>query len=134
MSSYGSGLPLVFDTSVFVRRDDPDVRERWRATARARLLALCPVVALELLVSARDEHEFAAHEETFAALPRRAPVTESVTAAAIGASRDLGGSRRLPAADYLIAAAAAERGFGVLHDDRHFDILAGVLPFESVRV
>ena len=44
------------------------------------------------------------------------------------------GSRRLPAADYLIAASAAERGFGVLHQDRHFDTLATVLGFPSVRL
>jgi predicted nucleic acid-binding protein len=57
-----------------------------------------------------------------------------VCRAALGASRDLGARRRLPAADYLIAAAAAERGFGVLHADRHFELLAEVLEFESVRV
>jgi predicted nucleic acid-binding protein len=39
-----------------------------------------------------------------------------------------------PRADYLIAAAAAERGFGVLHRDRHFDTLAAVLGFPSVRL
>jgi predicted nucleic acid-binding protein len=33
-----------------------------------------------------------------------------------------------------IAAAAAERGFGVLHHDRHFDLLSGPLGFPSVRI
>ncbi len=125
---------MVFDTSAFVRQNDPELRERWSTLADGELLAVCPVVALELLTSARDEREYADLDLLFSALPRRAPVTQSVTSAALGASRDLGGSRRLPAADYLIAAAAAERGFGVLHDDRHFDLLAGVLPFQSVRV
>lgn len=46
----------------------------------------------------------------------------------------LGGRRRIPAVDYLIAAAAAERGFGVLHADKHFALLATVLEFESVRI
>ena len=45
-----------------------------------------------------------------------------------------GARRRLPVSDYLIAAAAAERGFGVLHVDSHFDLLATVLEFESVRL
>lgn len=125
---------MVFDTSAFVRQNDPELRERWSTLADGELLAVCPVVALELLTSARDEREYADLDRLFSALPRRAPVTQSVTSAALGASRELGASRRLPAADYLIAAAAAERGFGVLHDDRHFDVLAGVLPFESVRV
>jgi predicted nucleic acid-binding protein len=48
--------------------------------------------------------------------------------------RELGARRRLPAVDYLIAAAAAECGFGVLHADSHFDLLSGVLSFESVAV
>ena len=134
MSYLGGEAPLVFDTSAFVRQHDPELRERWSALADAECLAICPVVALELLATARDEREHADLDLLFTTLPRRAPVTESVTAAALSASRDLRGSRRLPAADYLIAAAAAERGFGVLHDDRHFDTLARVLPFESVRV
>lgn len=36
---------------------------------------------------------------------------------------------RIP--DALIAAAAAERGFAVLHYDQHFDRLATVLAFDS---
>ena len=63
----------------------------------------------------------------------QAPVTTSTCGAALTASHELRASRRLPAADHLIAA-AAERGFGVLHDDRHFDTLAGVPGFPSVRL
>jgi len=57
-----------------------------------------------------------------------------VRAAALGASRELRGRRRLPAADFLIAAAAAERGFGVLHIDGRYDTLSSVLAFTSVRL
>jgi predicted nucleic acid-binding protein len=67
------------------------------------------------------------------ALPQ-APETAAACSAALTASRELRGPRRPPAADYLIAAAAAERGFGVLHEDRHFDTLGGVLGFPSVRL
>ena len=130
---YGTGAPLVMDTSAWNRQRDPVVRARWRSTARACLLASCPVAALEIVTTARDESEFADLERALTALPQ-APVTASVCRAALFASRALRGSRRLPAADYLIAAAAAERGFGVLHQDRHFDILATVLGFESVRL
>jgi hypothetical protein len=48
--------------------------------------------------------------------------------------RELGARRWIPAVDYLLAASAADRGFGVLHADKHFDLLAGVLGFESVRI
>lgn len=133
MTPYGSGVPLVFDTSAWNRQGDSAVRGRWLATLDAGLLVACPVVALELLGGARDESEFAALDRGFSEL-RQAPVTAAVCAAAISASRALGRSRRLPAAEYLIAAAAAERGFGVLHEDHHFEILSGVLGFVSVRV
>jgi predicted nucleic acid-binding protein len=130
---YGTGEPLVFDTSAWNRQQHPAVRERWRATARAKRLTTCPVVALELLAAARDEERFEALDRTLTALPT-APVTRSVGAAALRASRELRGERRLPAADYLIAAAAAERGAGVLHYDRHFDALCRVLGIESIWI
>lgn len=133
MNPYGPGIPLVVDTSAWVRQREPDVVERWKATLAAGLLAVCPVATLEILASARDQDGFDALDRALAALPQ-APVTSSVCAAALGASRELRGSRRLPAADYLIAAAAAERGFGVLHLDGHYDMLASVLGFQSVRL
>ena len=123
----------MVDTSAWVRQRDPAIRERWVATLQAGLIASCPVVALELLAAARNEDEYTALAQALDALPQ-APVTASACRAALGASRELHGSRRLPAADYLIAAAAAERGFGVLHQDRHFDTLAQVLGFPSVRL
>ena len=133
MTLFGSGAPLVIDTSAWARQREPSVAPRWADAVQAGLLASCPVAALEILVSARDEAEFDVLETSLAALPQ-APVTETVCRAAVAASRQLQARRRLPAADYLIAAAAAERGFGVLHEDRHFDLLAAVLGFESVRL
>ena len=133
MTPFGPGVPLVVDTSAWVRQRDPAVVERWKATLEAGLVAVCPVAALEILASARDEDGFDTLDRALAALPQ-APVTTTVCAAALAAARELRGSRRLPAADYLIAAAAAERGFGVLHLDAHYDTLASVLGFVSVRL
>ena len=131
---YGSGEPLVFDTSAWTPRlRQPSVLPRWLATEQADLLISCPVVALELLGSARNEEKFAALDRTLTALPS-APVTRRAGMAALRASRELRGKRRLPAADYLIAAAAAERYAGVLHYDRHFDTLCGVLGIKSVWI
>lgn len=132
-SPYGSGPPLVIDTSAWVRQRDPSVRDRWRATVVAGRIAICPAAALELLASARDQEAFLQLDHALAALPQ-APITASVTRAALQASRELGARRRIPAIDYLVAAAAAERGFGVLHLDGHYDVLATVLAFESVRI
>jgi len=130
---YGSGGLLVFDTSAWNRQRDSEVLPRWVATANAGLFAVCPVVALELLASARDEQKFADLNRTLLALPA-APVTHGAGTAALGASRELRGERRIPAADYLIAAAAAERGAGVLHYDHHFDPLCRALGIESVWI
>ena len=133
MKPYGSGVPLVIDTSAWARQREAATAPGWEATRAAGLLVSCPVAALEMLNSARDEEQLAILEEALAALPQ-APVTETVCRAALGASRELGARCRIPAANYLIAAAAAERGFGVLHADRHFDLLATALGFESVWV
>lgn len=126
--------PLVFDTSAWQRQRVPQVRERWLELLDADRLALCPVVALELCAAARDQAELERLEAGLASLTPRAPVTERVGATARGVVRAVGARRRLPAADYLIAAAAAERGFGVLHYDRHFDVLCEALGIASVWV
>ncbi|MBA3509554.1 MAG: PIN domain-containing protein [Thermoleophilaceae bacterium] len=124
--------PLVFDTSAWQRQRELAARRRWLELLDAGRLALCPVVALEVCAAARDDDEHARLEQALAALQAHAPVTEQAGEAARGALRDLGGRRRLPAADYLIAAAAAQRGFGVLHYDRHFDTLCDALGIQSV--
>jgi predicted nucleic acid-binding protein len=130
---YGSGTALVFDTSAWNRRTHPTVLPRWATTRDEELLAVCPIVALELLAAARDEQAFQDLDRALHVLPD-APVTRSACDRALGASRELRGERRLPAADYMIAAAAAERGFAVLHYDRHFDPLCRVLGIESIWI
>lgn len=96
--------------------------------------ATCPIVVLEVLATARDREEHRRLDELLGAL-RQAPVDRAVCDAALSASRELAPDHRgIPAADYLIAAAAAARGFGVLHYDGHFDRLAPVLAVESVWV
>jgi predicted nucleic acid-binding protein len=130
---YGSGEALVFDTSAWNRQRDPNVLAHWLATEEADLLFVCPVVALELLAAARNEEKFTSLDRTLASLPA-AHLTRGTSTAAIGASRELRGERRIPAADYLIAAAAAERGAGVLHYDSHFDILCRALGIKSVWI
>jgi predicted nucleic acid-binding protein len=133
MKPPGSGIPLVIDTSAWVRHVQPGSLAHWEAAAVRELLVSCPVATLEIFRLARNQQEFEILGETLNALPQ-AHVTKSVCDAALSAARELGGRRRIPVPDYLIAAAAAERGFGVLHADRHFDLLAEVLEFESVRL
>lgn len=131
--AFGSGIPLVIDTSAWHRQRDSAVVGQWKASIENDRLVSCPAATLEILYSARNEQEFNLVDRTLSSL-LQAPITISVCQAALGAAREFGSARRIPATDYLIAAAAAERGFGVLHADRHFDLLATVLPFESVRL
>jgi predicted nucleic acid-binding protein len=132
---YGTGVALVVDTSAWARQRHPAVEQHFRDTAKAGLLVGCPVVALELLSTARSAAEHERLAGWLSAL-RQAPVTQAACAAALSASAELTSAShpRVPVADYLIAAAAAERGFGVLHYDHHYDALAGPLGFDSVWV
>ena len=130
-----TGGPWVADTSAWGRAHEPEIAKRWIAAARDGELVACPIITLELLHDARNREEVDDVAAAFAGL-RQAPVTQSVTDAAIGAVRELANSgadanHRVPTADALVAAAAAERGFGVLHYDHDFDRLAEVLSFTS---
>lgn len=102
---------------------------------RAGQILTTPVVVMELLYSTRDATEFASWERWLGSL-REAALDRSTAQSAIAAMRELSTRRglghRVPITDALIAAAAAQRGAGVLHHDRHFDVLAEVLAFESV--
>jgi predicted nucleic acid-binding protein len=132
---YGTGVALVVDTSAWARQRHPKVAPCFRDTAEAGLLVGCPVVALELLTTAQSAVEHGRLAKSLSSL-RQAPVTQGVCAAALTASGELASANhpRVPVADYLIAAAAAERGFGVLHYDHHYDTLASALGFESVWI
>jgi predicted nucleic acid-binding protein len=127
--------PWVADTSAWARAADPAVSTRWKTAAHAGELIGCPVITLELLYDAPDRERVEAVASALAGL-RQAPITRSVTDAAISALLDLAatgsaGAHRVRVPDALVAAAAAERGFAVLHYDQHFDRLATVLGFHS---
>jgi predicted nucleic acid-binding protein len=127
--------PWVADTSAWARASNPAVSPGWRAAALVGDIVGCPVVTLELLYDAPNRERVEAVASALAGL-RQAPITRSATDAAIWAVRELAargsaGAHRVRIPDALIAAAAAERGFGVLHYDQHFDRLASVLNFAS---
>jgi predicted nucleic acid-binding protein len=132
--TWGRG-PWVADTSAWARASNPVVTPLWKAAANAGDLIGCPVVTLELLYDAPDRDHVEAVATALAGL-RQAPITRAVTDSAITAVRELAakgpsGAHRVRVPDALIAAAAAERGFAVLHYDQHYDQLATVLGFDS---
>lgn len=131
---WGDG-PWLADTSAWARAAHPAVAENWKAAATTGDLISCPIVTLELLYDAPDRESVELVASALAGL-RQAPITRTVTDAAISALRELAaggaaGAHRVRVPDALIAAAATERGFSVLHYDHHFDRLATVLRFRS---
>lgn len=124
----------VLDTSAWAGTLRRAAADAWSEAMLAGQLWMTPVVKLELLYSTRDQAEFAQLEQRLDEM-REAPLDRAVVRTALGALRELAASgplhHRVPVTDVLIAAAAAERGIGVLHYDEHFDRLAPVLGFES---
>jgi predicted nucleic acid-binding protein len=101
-------------------------------------MLITPIVRMEILYSARSSTEYADLGTQLSAL-RMLRNDRAATDAAMTALRELAelgdGYHRVPLADALIAAAAAEQGgLAVLHRDAHSDRLAEVLAFESVAL
>ncbi len=129
------GRVYIADASAWSHAHHATVRDEWAAALRNRQIATCPIVKLELLYSARDGDDFDRLAADLGHL-RDIPVTRSVTNAALSAMRALAHvqplhHRGIRLSDLLIGAAAQDVALGVLHYDAHFDVLAGVLGFES---
>jgi predicted nucleic acid-binding protein len=127
--------PWVADTSAWARASAREVAPQWRQVVKAGELIACAPVTMEMIFDAPDRDGVERVATAMAGF-RQAPISRSVTDAAIWAMRELAqrggaGAHRVRVPDALVAAAAAERGFGVLHYDRHFDTLATVLTFTS---
>jgi predicted nucleic acid-binding protein len=114
---------VLVDKSAFVRGAEAEGE-----------LCLCAVTRMELLYSARCASDY---ERIGIALGefRELRMDAETFAVAQTAQRELAdsGRHRVPIPDLLIAACAQQHGADVLHVDRHFDVLAGVLSFASVR-
>ena len=101
----------------------------------------CDVVKLEMLHNARSPAEFVGIEQSTDSVPTLS-ITGTASRAAVGALRDLSARatpsdpmlHRVGHGDVLVAAIAAEHGFGVLHYDHDFDTLATVMVFDSVWI
>ena len=132
----GAGRPLggrtyLADSSAWAHAHHSRVRDEWSAALRAGQIATGPIVKLELLYSARDGARFDQLEADLSQL-RDVPITR----AALAALRDLAHvgplhHRSVSLPDLLVAVSAQDSALGVLHYDEDFDVLAGLLGFES---
>lgn len=105
------------------------------ATIELGEICVCAVVRLELLYGARSPSEYAEIEQNLTAF-RDLPMDAETLLTAASALRELGkkSQHRLPLPDLLIAACAQQHRAAVLHVDRHYDALAEVLAFDSIRL
>jgi len=129
-------LPLdriyLFDTSIWEYTDHPLIAPDWDAALERSRLAVSPIVALEIVYTARNQADFEELETQLDAL-RQAPLTPAIIREAKRALHDLSATanHRIPFQDAVIAATAAQKNMTVLHYDGHYDLLSGVLGFES---
>ena len=115
-------------------------KSAWVRGAAARMvdeaeLCLCWVTRAEILYSARTAEDFGQIEADLSAfrdLRMGAATLDAASAAQRTAAAD--GQHRIPLPDLVVAACAQEHAVGVLHVDRHFDLLAKYLEFEPVRL
>lgn len=136
----GGEAPFIADTSAWWHFSSlPDDLAGLVKTAVANeRLWTTPIVRMEILYSARSTSEYIALEAELDAL-RILRNDRAVADAAMSALGELAersdGYHRVPLADALIAAAAAEHGgIAVLHRDAHFNKLAEVLTFENIEL
>lgn len=134
------GTPFVADTSTWwrVAALPEDLARSVQDAMLSERMLITPIVRMEILYSARSSIDYASLDAQLTAL-RMLRNDRAAADTAMSALRELAerhdGYHRVPLADALIAAAAAEQGgLAVLHRDVHFDRLAEVLAFESVAL
>ena len=98
-------------------------------------LCVCAVTRLELLYSARSSEDYQLLEDDLAYF-RDLRMDAETFAVALSAQRELAshGQHRVPIPDLLIASCAQQHGADVVHVDRDYDTLSGVLLFRSRRL
>ena len=136
----GGPAPFVIDTSAWARlpKAPADLLQKVQRAVIDDRVWITPICRMEILFTARNHSEYVTLEGQLDLL-RILRNDRAVADAAMRAVADLAvrgsGYHRLPFTDALIAAGASEHGgVAVLHHDVHFDRLAEVLVFDSVRL
>ena len=121
--------PELADTSVWARKDKPGLEWFGLAVEDGRI-AVCDMVAMELLWSARDIADFQAIEEGLLSCPwaKIEPRDWDEARRVFGelAGRGPLDHRQVKIPDLLIAAVAARSSLTVVHYDVDYDVIASV--------
>ncbi|MEX0836266.1 MAG: PIN domain nuclease [Nitriliruptor sp.] len=118
---------LVDKSAYEQQRHDERAEATLTAIATEGRLAVCEIIALELLCSTRNASDYEALRTHLDALTWL-PVDAAVTRAALDVQRRLAqrGQHRCPIPDLLVAATPLVHDATVLHYDRDFDLIAEV--------
>jgi len=121
------GLILI-DKSAWVNADPDEIERRGEP-------CLCAITRLEILYSTTSPADYVA-QQTALALFRDLRIDAQTIAAAESAQRELAArsQHRISLPDLILGACAQQHGADILHVDRHFDALATVLGFRSIRL
>lgn len=118
------------DTSVWARKKHPAIKSWFEAAIAAGEIAVCDMVALELLHSASTHPVFDQMEQSLEAMPwLRMAQAEWVRARDVYSKLSQHGHsahRAVKHADLLIAAAAELAGIGLVHYDKDYDLIASL--------
>jgi predicted nucleic acid-binding protein len=131
-----SSLYLI-DTSALFRIFQKPHRELWAEQLTAGLIAVCPVVELEFLYSARSLADRLEKQELLRSAFTWVPVPERAFARAQEMQQALtesGQHRSAGAVDLLVAATAEREDLIVLHDDRDYEAVSRVTGLPVKRV
>ncbi|MFI2708882.1 PIN domain nuclease [Micromonospora sp. NPDC018662] len=120
----------LIDTSALVRLlRDPDVLDRWEQTVTAGLVAVCPLVELEFLYTARSVADRAQLVDQLRTVFGWVAMPDRIYERAAETQRELtarGTHRSAGAVDLLVAATAECHELSLLHYDRDFDQVGAV--------
>lgn len=121
------GLILI-DKSAWVRADPSEIERHGEP-------CLCAITRLEILFSATSTADYI-EQQAALALFRDLRLDAQTIAAAEGAQLELAtrGQHRIGLPDLIIGACAQQHNADILHVDRHFDVLADVFGFQSLRL
>lgn len=132
-----SGARYLIDTSGLFRILRQDARQVWRQRLASGVVAVCPVVELEFLYSARSLADRLQQMRLLRELFTWVPMSDSAPERAAHVQQLLterGEHRSAGAVDLLIAATAELDTLTVLADDRDFETIAAVTGQPVARV
>ncbi|MFJ7156090.1 PIN domain nuclease [Streptomyces sp. NPDC101118] len=124
----------LIDKSAAARILRPKVRESWLERLRAGRISVCEPTEFEMLYSARASDHYKEMKSQLRSLYGWQPVPEDGWLKALDVQEALverGWHRSASAADILVAVTAREHRLTVLHYDRDFDTLSGVIDVRT---